>query len=90
MGPISYTIRLERLARDKHSTLLGPLVSYEENEVLWIPLQECARVGACSVLGVNIRLDLKSESYRVEMFIKPGSEFKTVPKFFGNLILTTI
>jgi hypothetical protein len=25
-----------RLARDKHSTLLGPFVSYEENEVLRI------------------------------------------------------
>jgi hypothetical protein len=30
---LHYT-RLERLAGDKHSSLLGPLVSYEENEVL--------------------------------------------------------
>jgi hypothetical protein len=35
---LHYT-RLERLARDKHSSLLGPFVSYEENEVLWIWLQ---------------------------------------------------
>jgi hypothetical protein len=26
--------RLERLAKDKHSSLLGPFVSYEENEEL--------------------------------------------------------
>ncbi len=75
MDPINYNIRLERLAKDKYSSLLGPLVSYEENEVLWIPLQECTRVGVGSIVGVNIRLDLKSESYRVEIFIKPGSEF---------------
>ncbi len=25
----------ERLANDKHSSLLGPFVNYEENEVLW-------------------------------------------------------
>ncbi len=30
---LQYT-RLERLARDKHSSLLGPFVSYEENGVL--------------------------------------------------------
>jgi hypothetical protein len=29
--------RLEWLATDKH--LLGPFVSYEENEVLWLPAQ---------------------------------------------------
>ncbi len=27
---------LERLTRDKHFSILGLLVSYEENEVLWI------------------------------------------------------
>jgi hypothetical protein len=26
----------ERFATEEHSSLLGPLVSYEENEVLWI------------------------------------------------------
>ncbi len=26
---------LESLARDKYSSLLGPFVSYEENDVLW-------------------------------------------------------
>jgi hypothetical protein len=30
---LQYT-RLERLARVKHSSLLGPFVSYEENKVL--------------------------------------------------------
>jgi hypothetical protein len=35
MGPISWTIiyRLERLANEKHSRLLSPFISYEENEV---------------------------------------------------------
>ncbi len=28
--------RLERLARDKHSTLLGPLISFEEIKVSWV------------------------------------------------------
>jgi hypothetical protein len=32
---VHYT-RLERLARDKHPNLLGPFVSYEENEVVCI------------------------------------------------------
>jgi hypothetical protein len=32
---LHYT-RLERLARDKHSDLLGTFISYEENEVLRI------------------------------------------------------
>ncbi len=30
---LHYT-RLERLASDKHSSILGPFMSYEENEVL--------------------------------------------------------
>jgi hypothetical protein len=28
-----------RLAKEKHSSLLDPFVSYDENEVLWIRLQ---------------------------------------------------
>jgi hypothetical protein len=32
---LHYT-RLERLARDKHSSIVGWLVCYEENEVFWI------------------------------------------------------
>ncbi len=28
--------RLEMLARDKHSSLLGPFICYQGNEVLWI------------------------------------------------------
>jgi hypothetical protein len=39
MGPNKiglYYTRLERLARVKHYSLLGPFVSYEENEVLLI------------------------------------------------------
>ncbi len=36
---LHYT-RLERLASDKHSSLLGPLVSYKENEVVLIRLLE--------------------------------------------------
>ncbi len=30
----SYYFMLETLARNKHSTLLGPIVRYEENKVL--------------------------------------------------------
>ncbi len=36
---LHYT-RMESLARDKHSSLLGPLLSYEGNEVLWIRSQK--------------------------------------------------
>ncbi len=32
-------IRLGRLAKDKHSSLLGPFVSYKENEVVLIRLE---------------------------------------------------
>ncbi len=38
MGPIIQYTRLERLVRDKHSSLLGPFVSYEDNEVRKWPL----------------------------------------------------
>jgi hypothetical protein len=31
--PLHYT-RMEKLARDKHTSLFGPFVSYEEAEVL--------------------------------------------------------
>jgi hypothetical protein len=31
---VVHYIRLERLARDKHSSLLVPFISYEENKVL--------------------------------------------------------
>ncbi len=39
MGPKSYSetlLQAERLARDKHSSLLGPFITYEENKVLQI------------------------------------------------------
>ena len=32
--------RLERLASNKPTSLMGPFISYEEIEVLWIVLQE--------------------------------------------------
>jgi hypothetical protein len=35
---LHYT-RLERLAADKHSSLLSPFVSYKENKVFWIGSQ---------------------------------------------------
>jgi len=35
MGPESfYTRLLERLANEKHSSILGPFIGYEENKVL--------------------------------------------------------
>ncbi len=43
--------KLERLAKDKHSSLLCPFVGYEESEVLWIWLLE---------LFANVRLMHKS------------------------------
>ncbi len=33
---LPYNTKLDRLGRHKHSSLFGLLVSYEENEVLWI------------------------------------------------------
>ncbi len=36
---VFHYIRLEMLARNKHSSLLGQFVSYEENKVLWIRTQ---------------------------------------------------
>ncbi len=35
---LNYT-KQERLATDEHSGFLGPFVSYEENELLWINYQ---------------------------------------------------
>ncbi len=42
MGPSECYIktRLEKLARDKHSSLLGPFIGYEENELLWVRPQD--------------------------------------------------
>jgi hypothetical protein len=34
LGPISLYYMLERLAKDEHTNILGPCISYEENEVL--------------------------------------------------------
>ncbi len=34
VGVLHYTI-LERLAKEKHSNLLGPFILYKENEGLW-------------------------------------------------------
>ncbi len=42
MGTISQSATLhyaKKSSSDKHSSLLGPYKSYEENEVLWIQLQ---------------------------------------------------
>jgi hypothetical protein len=60
---------LERLARDKHSNLLGPFVSYEETEVLLIWPQEFAhKVGHFKVfhssLLAKIRLPRKKTFMR--------------------------
>ncbi len=33
---VLHNVKLERLTRDNHSSLLGSFLSYEENEVLWI------------------------------------------------------
>jgi hypothetical protein len=34
-GVLHFT-RIERLAKDNHDSLMGPFVSYKENELLWI------------------------------------------------------
>jgi hypothetical protein len=64
-----HDIRLERLGRYKHLSLLGPLVTYEKNEVSWIrplvykiyiPFQWCPlycmliQDTCCSIERVNI------------------------------------
>ncbi len=36
---VFHSTRLERLSRDKHSSLVCPIVNYEENEVLWPYIQ---------------------------------------------------
>jgi len=33
---VVYYTRLERLVRDKHSSLVGPLISFKRNEVLYV------------------------------------------------------
>ncbi len=33
---VSFYTKVERLARDKHSSSLVQFISYKENEVLWI------------------------------------------------------
>jgi hypothetical protein len=45
MGPKRhFKIGWKRLARDKHSGLLGPLINYEENEVFYKwPLGSCSQ-----------------------------------------------
>ncbi len=40
---VLYYISLKSIARDKHSSLLGPCIKYKENVVLWIQLH-----GQCS------------------------------------------
>ncbi len=42
-------IRLLKFANNKHSSLLDQLVSYEENEVLWIQPQEPTQVKYISI-----------------------------------------
>ncbi len=37
-----YDTTLEGVVRDKHSCLMGLLISYEENEVLWIDIPDQA------------------------------------------------
>ncbi len=36
LSSVLHYTRLEKLARNKHSSLLGSFINYEENEVLWI------------------------------------------------------
>ncbi len=62
--------RLKRLARDKQFNLLGPFVSYEDDEVLWIR-HHCSYflnflTGSYKLLS-NIRVDLQ---YAVSRQIK--------------------
>ncbi len=39
-GPNKLKLYIVRLAMDKHSSLLGQFLTYEENKMLWIPAQE--------------------------------------------------
>jgi len=47
MGPIRYKLKIKR-CRTYHSSLLCPIVSYEENELLWIRLQNPGATRSCS------------------------------------------
>jgi hypothetical protein len=46
---VLHYIRLLKFANNKHSSLLDQLVSYEENEVLWIQPQEPTQVKYISI-----------------------------------------
>ncbi len=41
---LKHYTRLERPAKDKSTSLLGPFVSYEENKVLWILLKNSTKI----------------------------------------------
>jgi hypothetical protein len=65
VGPVKlkHHNEYERLAADKHTSLLDPFVSYDENEVLWIWTQEL--LSQCFSL-----LLLTSWPIKVECYIK--------------------
>jgi hypothetical protein len=72
---------LGRLARDKHYSLLGPFISYEENEVFFYTSE------ASEALSENIRLGWKwllitdPVAYFITVIITTVKKFyKTCPK----------
>ncbi len=75
-----YYTRLEKLHRDKHSSLLGLFVSYKVSEVLWIWLLVCYKTfcGELFVLmkeagviftPIQFLCDLRIGPYKLECYI---------------------
>jgi hypothetical protein len=59
---VLHNSNLERVARDKHSSLLGPFVSYEENKVLRIGsrlLAASSLVDMIEIVSLGCRLGSK-------------------------------
>ncbi len=57
---LHYT-KLEKLAKEKYSSLLVPFVSYEENEVLWLRLHASIKMfsgGKNASLSRTMQLDI--------------------------------
>ncbi len=80
---LHYT-RLERLAKDKYSSLLGPFVSYEEKEMLrirtltFLTKVSCINKGQCYfpemiITGVKKFIVQVSQAFKPSIFINGKS-----------------
>ncbi len=69
MGPYVslHYIRLKSLTMDKHSSLLGPFISYKEIKVLWIQLKGCIHNFLFPSWITNGPIKLVLQNIRVEI-----------------------